>query len=117
MTPDLHAGDKPDPERPPEEGGTPPRGGGVGAESASQGTGKPDGYRSDGDKPKVISCLTDLAAADPYLKRIGAGPRGMTGAVVKEKEGHYCRDLATVRLDKATGEVSVGGCRRRDCTL
>ncbi|MGN6497430.1 MAG: hypothetical protein ACTHK5_08830, partial [Tsuneonella sp.] len=58
----------------------------------------------------MISDLSDIPAVKEYLNRIGAERRSMLTAVVKEEAGRYWRDRATIKLDKETGEIAVGGC-------
>lgn len=53
---------------------------------------------------KMISSMTDLPSVAAYLGRIGAEPRSLRTAVVKEKHGSYWTDIATIRLGK-DGEV------------
>ena len=48
--------------------------------------------------PKITS-LTDLPAVRAYLSRIGAEPRSLKTAVVKEIIGNYWKDLAVIRFD------------------
>lgn len=51
-----------------------------------------------------INDLTDLTSVRQYLSRIGAEPRSLKTAVIKEMHGSYWKDLATVRFN-ASGEV------------
>lgn len=104
------AEDKPDPGEPPGQKSESPRTGeDAGANSADQTKGQPDASAPSGGKSKVVNCLTDVEALRDYMNRIKAHPRGMTTAVVKVQHGRYWRDLATIRLDKATGEIEVTG--------
>lgn len=54
-----------------------------------------------------ISSLNDIGAVRTYLSRVGAEPRSLRTAVVRETRGNYWRDLAVIRFDK-DGEI--------DCT-
>lgn len=54
-----------------------------------------------------ISSLAEIRAIFDYLQRIAAEPRSMLTAVAKEYQGRYWRDVATIKLDKATGEIAV----------
>ena len=54
-----------------------------------------------------INCLFDIRDVAAYLVRIGAEPRSMCSAVVKEQHGKYAQDLATIKLDKATGDIEI----------
>ncbi len=47
-----------------------------------------------------ISCMTEIAAIASYLSGIGTEPRSLRVAVVKEREGHYFKDLAIIRVQK-----------------
>lgn len=47
-----------------------------------------------------ISTLNDIPAVAGYLKRIGAEPRSLRKAVVREQVGSYWRDLAIIKLTK-----------------
>ena len=49
----------------------------------------------------IIKTLTDVPAIRKYLERIGAEPRSMRTAVVKEQHGNYWRDVAIIRFTKA----------------
>ena len=51
--------------------------------------------------------LSDIKAVDDYLRRIGAEVRSMLTAVVRENRGQYWADLAVIKLDKVTGEITV----------
>ncbi len=105
---ELHAGDDPEAGGPPSpQKEAPASGNEAGAEIAFDHAGKPEGTRANVGKSKAISCLTDLPPVRDFLSRIKAVPRGMTTAVVKISHGKYWRDLATIRLDKASGEVKV----------
>ena len=48
----------------------------------------------------MISCMTELSGIAQYLKRIGAEPRSLRVAVVKEVHGAYWQDVATIRIKK-----------------
>lgn len=52
-----------------------------------------------------IKSLNDLPVVRAYLDRVGAEPRSLTTAVVREVSGKYWRDLAVIRFKKS-GEVS-----------
>lgn len=51
-----------------------------------------------------IKSLADLKEVTKYLNRIGAEPRSMRTAVVKEKAGAYWRDIAVISVSKV-GEI------------
>lgn len=53
-----------------------------------------------------VNSLSDLKSVAAYLTRVGAEPRSLKTAVIKEIHGSYWKDLATIRFDKA-GEVKV----------
>ncbi|SDH65698.1 primase-helicase family protein [Roseospirillum parvum] len=59
-----------------------------------------DDSPSNGEKRKVISSLSDLPEVRNYLTRIGAEPRGLRSAVVKEGVGKYWRDIAVIKFDR-----------------
>lgn len=48
----------------------------------------------------MIKSMTDLPALAAYLQRIGAEPRSLRVAVVKEAHGTYWTDVATIRVGK-----------------
>lgn len=48
--------------------------------------------------------LTDVPVARDYLNRVGAEPRSIKTAVVRQNAGKYWRDLATIRFAK-TGDI------------
>ena len=48
---------------------------------------------------KMVSDLNDLASVRDYLRRIGAEPRSLRAAVVKENRGRYWTDTTVVRFD------------------
>lgn len=48
----------------------------------------------------MISSMTDLPSIAAYLQRIGAEPRSLRVAVVKEQQGAYWTDIATIRIRK-----------------
>jgi len=52
-----------------------------------------------------ISSLTDIAPVREYLNRVGAEPRSLKTAVVRETHGNYWTDLAVIRFGK-DGAVS-----------
>lgn len=49
---------------------------------------------------KTIKTLTELQSVREYLNRIGAEPRSLRTAVVKESVGKYWRDLTVISFDK-----------------
>lgn len=53
-----------------------------------------------------VSSLTDIQSIAAYLSRIGAEPRSLRTAVVKEVQGAYWRDIAIIRFTKA-GDVDA----------
>ena len=53
-----------------------------------------------------ITSLTDLRSVREYLSRVGAEPRSLKTAVVRENRGAYWKDLAVIRFDK-DGSVTV----------
>lgn len=59
------------------------------------------------DRGPPISDLNDIDGVRAYLERIGAEPRSMKSAVIRERDGRYWQDWATIRFDKATGAVTV----------
>ena len=61
----------------------------------------------DAGTPGKVSDLKDIPAVRDYLNRVGAVPRGMTTAVVREQQGRYFSDIATLRLDKLKGAIKV----------
>lgn len=48
----------------------------------------------------MINAMTDLPSIANYLRRIGAEPRSLRVAVVKEAQGQYWTDIATIRIGK-----------------
>lgn len=54
---------------------------------------------------KKINSLNDLPSVKAYLTRIGAEPRSLRTAVIKEMFGSYWKDIAVIRFTKE-GEVS-----------
>lgn len=48
----------------------------------------------------MINSMTDIASIAAYLGRIGAEPRSLRVAVVKEQQGPYWKDIATIRMNK-----------------
>lgn len=55
----------------------------------------------------MIADLFGLPAFAAYARRVGAGPRSMLAAAVREREGRYWRDVAVIRLDRKTGQIAV----------
>lgn len=53
-----------------------------------------------------IKSLSDIKSIANYLQRIGAEPRSLSSAVVKEQSGKYWTDVATIRFSKK-GEITV----------
>lgn len=51
----------------------------------------------------MIKTLTDVPSIDKYLRRIGAEPRSMRTAVVKEQRGAYWSDVAVIRFNPEGG--------------
>lgn len=51
-----------------------------------------------------IASLTDIPSVRDYLNRVGAEPRSMKTAVVREQHGTYWKDLAVIHFEKS-GEV------------
>lgn len=49
---------------------------------------------------KRISHLSEIKSLSKYLDRIGAEPRSLRTAVVKEQRGNYWRDVAVIKVDK-----------------
>ena len=49
---------------------------------------------------KMITDLTQITAVREYLHRIGAEPRSLLTAVVKEKQGAYWTDLAVIKFER-----------------
>jgi len=47
-----------------------------------------------------IKELTDVPAVRDYLNRVGAEPRSLKGAVVRQTHGRYWRDLAVIKFSK-----------------
>ena len=58
------------------------------------------------NQPK-ISSLLDVTAIAEYLKRIGAEPRSLKTAVIKEIKGRYWQDTAIIRFDPVAGTVDA----------
>lgn len=54
----------------------------------------------------MINAMTDLQSIAAYLQRIGAEPRSLRVAVVKEQAGAYWTDIATIRILK-NGDVEA----------
>ena len=55
----------------------------------------------------MISSMSDLHSVAAYLQRIGAEPRSLRVAVVKEQHGDYWTDIATIRIDKQAGTIDA----------
>ena len=53
-----------------------------------------------------VSSLTDIEPVREYLSRIGAEPRSLRTAVVRETKGHYWTDVAVIRFN-ADGAVAA----------
>jgi hypothetical protein len=47
-----------------------------------------------------IKSLNDIPAIRAYLMRVGAEPRSLKTAVIRETHGHYWKDLAVIRFKK-----------------
>lgn len=58
----------------------------------------------------VLESLLDLSSVRQYLSRVGAEPRSLRVAVVKEPRGNYWRDVATIKFAK-DGTVDVSDVR------
>lgn len=58
----------------------------------------------------TINKITDLKSVQAYLDRVGAEPKGLFSAIVKEMVGEYWNETAHIRFDRKTGDVvaSVG---------
>jgi hypothetical protein len=54
----------------------------------------------------MINNLSELKTVSTYLKRIGAEPRSLKIAVIKEKRGQYWTDTAIIRFNKE-GDVDA----------
>lgn len=52
----------------------------------------------------MISNMTDIASIAAYLQRIGAEPRSLRTAVVREQHGSYWTDIAVIRIERS-GDV------------
>jgi len=52
-----------------------------------------------------VKSLSEIASVRDYLNRVGAEPRSMKTAVVREQHGSYWKDLAVIRFSK-DGEIS-----------
>lgn len=48
----------------------------------------------------MINSLADIQSVAQYLNRIGAEPRSLRSAVVKEHHGKYWRDIAVINISK-----------------
>ena len=48
-----------------------------------------------------IKSLNDIAALAKYLQRIGAEPRSLRTAVVKELKGKYWEDIAIISIEQS----------------
>ena len=53
-----------------------------------------------------IKSLNEIASVSKYLARIGAEPRSLRTAVVKEMHGNYWKDLAVIKFDQ-TGKIDA----------
>lgn len=53
-----------------------------------------------------IKSLTDLHSIAAYFQRIGADPRSLRSAVIKEQRGAYWKDIAVITVSK-TGDVKA----------
>jgi hypothetical protein len=62
--------------------------------------------KKSGLKLNRLSLLTDVPALRDYFSRIGAEPRSLKTAVVKEQAAKYERDLAVIRVSP-TGEIET----------
>ncbi len=49
---------------------------------------------------KSVSSLTEIPAVREYLSRIGAEPRSLLTAVVREVQGKYWQDIAVIRFSR-----------------
>lgn len=54
----------------------------------------------------MIGSMTDLPSVAAYLNRIGAEPRSLRVAVIKESAGDYWTDVATIKINK-DGTIST----------
>lgn len=52
-----------------------------------------------------VKSLSEIPSVRDYLNRVGAEPRSMKTAVVREQHGSYWKDLAVIRFSK-DGEIS-----------
>jgi len=97
-----------------EEGNCAPRGESPPARTQ---TGTPDGRNHesiqendapsvDGSKVKIPN-IGDIPEVQTYLRRVGAEVRSMFTAVIMERDGKYKRDIATIRLARDTGAITV----------
>lgn len=55
---------------------------------------------------RAVRSLADIPSVARYLGRIGAEPRNLTTAVVREHIGHYPRDIATINIT-SSGAVTA----------
>lgn len=53
-----------------------------------------------------IKALDDIKSVRDYLVRVGAEPRSLKAAVIREQHGNYWKDIAVIRFAK-DGEVSA----------
>jgi hypothetical protein len=83
-----------------------------------------DDYALNGGEKKVpaqvqeqhkTSCLDEIEPVRAYLQRIGAEARGLTTAAVTSDDGRYKADVATIRINKTTGDVTVTAAFGHDC--
>lgn len=49
---------------------------------------------------KKVKSLSEIPAVQDYMTRMGAEPRSLLVAVVKEQQGKYWKDLAVLRFDR-----------------
>lgn len=58
---------------------------------------------------KSITSLADIPEIAAYLSRVGAEPRSLRLAVVREQHGKYWRDIARISFNPEVGVVKVYG--------
>ena len=51
-------------------------------------------------KKKSVSSLSEIPAVNEYLQRIGAEPRSLLTAVVREMNGKYWKDIAVIKFSR-----------------
>lgn len=61
----------------------------------------------------MIRDLSDIPAVRSYLARVGAEARAMRTAAVREREGRYWRDVATIKIER-DGRVAVNTAEGED---